>query len=276
MMKMNNFRFVYLLLSVALLILPASATPNSNVVFASQLIRSGNQSIARNGAGLDFEASSRAISYGNCSELYAVQPGDTLDAIAKVSATTTGFVLERNNLKNANDIFPGLVLCLENANNGSIPVTGGRSGVDVASVTTGQTVTIRGVNFPANATMNVYMFQLGVSNPNVASLGSFTTPSTGTFERSFQIPASLHSFRNLIIRLRNPDENISASATFINANVDRVTPTGCADYYTVQSGDVLSTIALDTKVTVERLIELNNLVDANLVFPGQLLCTALK
>ncbi len=124
--------------------------------------------------------------------------------------------------------------------------------------------------------MNVYMFQLGVSHPNVVSLGAFTTPSTGNFEHSFQIPSPLRSFRNLIIRFRNPDENLSASATFINAEVDRVTPSECAKYYTVQSGDVLGTIALDTNVTVERLIELNNLVDANVVFPGQLLCTALK
>jgi LysM repeat protein len=275
-MKKFTNQFAYLMLCAMLLVLPAGAAANTHTGFENNPAGSGNQSAVPQEAAPGFATGIRAIEYGNCSELYAVQPGDTLADIAKISATTTGFVLSRNGLKSANDIFPGLVLCLETANNGGIPVTGGRSGVDIAGVTTGQSVTVRGVDFPANTSMNVYMFQLGVSNPNVVSLGSFTTPPAGNFEHAFQIPAPLRSFRNLIIRFRNPDENLSASATFINADVDRVTPAQCAKYYTVQSGDVLGTIALDTNVTVERLTELNNLVNANVVFPGQLLCTALK
>jgi LysM repeat protein len=275
-MKTFTNRFAYLMLCAMLLVLPAGAAPDNRIGFETQGAGGGYQPARPKEAASSLGTSIRAIDYGNCSELYAVQPGDTLADIAKVSATTTGFVLSRNGLKSADDVFPGLVLCLETADNGGIPVTGERSGVDIASVTTGQSVTIRGVNFPGNTILNVYMFQLGVSNPNVVSLGSFTTPAEGNFEHAFQIPTPLSSFRNLIIRFRNPDENLSASATFINANVDRVTPGECAKYYTVQSGDVLSTIALDTRVTVERLIELNNLVNANVVFPGQLLCTALK
>ena len=86
----------------------------------------------------------------------------------------------------------------------------------------------------------------------------------------------MKQFRNLIIRFRNPDENISATATFINADVDRVTPAECAEYYIVRSGDVLSLIAQEVNVTVERLVSLNNLINASVVFPGQLLCIDLK
>lgn len=220
----------------------------------------------------------QAIDYGNCSLLYAVQPGDTLPEIAQISAATEDFVLSRNDLDSEDEIFPGLVLCLENGDRGVvIPPTGGeRSGVEVTGVSTDQTVTVRGINFPEGESMNVYMFQLGVGNPNIVSLGPVTIPSSGTFERNFQIPPVLRSFRNLIIRFRNPDENVSASTTFINANVDRVTPDECAEYYTVRSGDVLSVIAQEVNVSVERLIELNNLIDANEVFPGQMLCLALE
>jgi LysM repeat protein len=76
--------------------------------------------------------------------------------------------------------------------------------------------------------------------------------------------------------LKSLDETISATATFINANVDRVTPDECSEYYTVRSGDSLGLIAQEVNVSVERLIELNNLVNSNVVFPGQMLCLGLE
>lgn len=218
----------------------------------------------------------KAIQYGNCSHLYAVQPGDTLSEIAQVSATTEDFVLSRNELESEDDIYPGLVLCLETAdsgNGGIIPPTGEtRSGIEVTRVTNSRSVTVRGMNFPAGESMNVYMFRFGVGNPNVVQLGDLTIPSNGSFERSFQIPAGLQFYRHLIIRFRNPDENVSASATFINADVDRVTPDECAQYYTVRSGDILGVIAQEQNVSVDRLVEINNLIDPSVVFPGQMLC----
>lgn len=219
----------------------------------------------------------RAIDYGNCSLLYAIQPGDTLTEVARLAGTSEGTVLSLNGLDAGNELFPGLVVCLEKGGGGIIPPTGRtRSGVEVTDVSIDQSVSVRGVNFPEGASMNVYIFQQGVSNPNVVQLGTITVPAAGTFERSFRIPAELRSFRNLIIRFRNPDENVSASATFINASVSRVTPDECAGYYTVRSGDALGVVAQELNVPVTRLIELNNLVNANVVFPGQMLCTSLK
>lgn len=226
---------------------------------------------------LDFQYNVQAIEYGNCTFLYGVQPGDSLEEIAQITDTTVNFVLTQNDLDNEDDLFPGLVLCLETGENGFIiPPTGVRSGVEVTEVSSNQSVTVRGMNFPEGESVNVFMFQRGVSNPNIVRIGSITIPTDGTFERTFQIPAVLQTYRNLIIRFRNPDENVSASTTFFNANVDRVTPQECAEYYTVRSGDVLGVIALDVNVSVERLVEINNLVDANLVLPGQMLCIALQ
>lgn len=234
--------------------------------------------VARTGVSSDAQEKPLTINYSNCVQLYAVQPGDTLEDVARVSATTEEFVLSRNDLQGADDLYPGQVLCLEDGNgNGGIPVTGGkRSGVEVTGVSTDQAVTVRGINFPDGEGMNVYMFQQGVSNPTVVYLGAITIPSGGTFEREFEIPTELHSFRNLIIRFRNPDENISATATFINADVDRVTPDECAEYYIVRSGDILGSIAQEVNVSVDGLIALNNLINANIVFPGQMLCIDLE
>jgi LysM repeat protein len=220
----------------------------------------------------------RAIDYTNCAQLYAVQPGDTLADVARISATTEQFVLSRNDLSSADDIYPGLVLCLEDADNGGgiIPPTGGRSGLEVTNVSPGESVAVQGTNFREGATVNVYMFEFGVQNPNVVSLGSLTVPAGGMFERTLIIPASLQSVRNVTIRFRNADENVAASTTFVNANVDRVAPDECADYYTVRSGDVLGIIAQEVNVPVQRLIDLNNLIDPNVIYPGQLLCTKLK
>ena len=124
--------------------------------------------------------------------------------------------------------------------------------------------------------MNMYMFQLGVGNPNVINLETFTIPSGGDFEQEFEIPEALHSFRNLIIRFRNPDENVSASASLMNAIVERITPEECVEYYTVMSGDVLSVVAQEVEVSVEQLVSINNLIDANVLFPGQMLCIELE
>lgn len=225
---------------------------------------------------MEFQNNIQAIEYGNCSFLYAVQTGDTLVEIARIAGTTQNFVRAQNDLDSENDLFPGLVLCLETGENGFIPPTGGRSGVEVTNVSTNQRVTVRGMNFPAGESVNVFIFRRGTGSPNVVDLGTITIPADGTFERSFQIPTILRSYRNLIIRFRNPDENVSASATFINANVDRITSDECAEYYTVRSGDILGLIAQEINVSVERLIEINNLIDANLVLPGQMLCTRVE
>jgi LysM repeat protein len=275
-------RLVTLFLCAVLLILPACAgaagmpaVKNESGMAAEASLAMSRTQLHRDASSLnDFQERALLINYNNCAQLYAVQPGDSLEEIARVSATTEDFVLSRNDI-DEDDIFPGLVLCLEDAEGVVIPPTGGeRSGVEVTEVTEDQTVTVRGENFPDNTDLNVYMFQQGVGEPNVVYLGEFSTPPGGTFEREFRIPNELRAFRNLIIRFRNPDENLSASATFINADVDRVTPQECAQYYTVRSGDSLGLIAQEVDVTVTRLIQLNNLIDANEVFPGQMLCLA--
>jgi len=225
---------------------------------------------------LEIQTSVQAIDYGNCSFLYAVQPGDSLAEIARIAGTTQNFVRTQNDLDDDDDLFPGLVLCLETGDNGFIPPTGGRSSVEVTGVSTDRTVSVRGMNFPGGESVNVFIFQRGVENPNVVRLGSITIPADGSFERSFQIPTVLQAYRNLIIRFRNPDENVSASSTFINANIDRITPEECTSYYTVRSGDVLGVIAQELNVSVTRLVEINNLIDANLVLPGQMLCTRVE
>lgn len=215
------------------------------------------------------------IDYRNCSLLYAVQPTDDLEEIADFVSTSEKVLLTWNNLESADEIFTGMVLCLKNTRIG-YPIPNDRSGVEVIDVSPDQAVTVRGLNFPAGASLNVYIFQRGVSNPNVVQLESIIIPVSGGFLRSFDIPDDLRSFRNLIIRFRNPDENISASATFVNADVERITPEDCSEYYTVRSGDFLSFIAQEFNVSIERLVEINNLVDANLVLPGQMLCTELE
>lgn len=215
------------------------------------------------------------IDYRNCSLLYAVQPADDLEEIADFVGISEKVLLSRNNLDSDDEIFTGMVLCLENSRI-EFPITNDRSGVEVIDVSTDQAITVRGLNFPAGENLNVYIFQRGVGNPDVVQLNSITIPASGEFERSFDIPDDLRSFRNLIIRFRNPDENISASATFVNADVERITPEDCSEYYTVRSGDFLSFIAQEFNVSIERLVEINNLVDANLVLPGQMLCTELE
>lgn len=282
-MKLTSTKSIFILVCAAVLMIQACAPISGGVSVASinHTLHPKNlqtRLIQQTGVTSDVQEAPLAINYNNCAQLYAVQPGDTLQDVARRSATTEDFVLSRNDLESGDDLYPGLVLCLEDGTgNGGIPVTGGeRSGVEVTAVSTDETVTVRGINFPAGESVNVYIFQQGAGDPSIAYLGAMTIPSGGTFEREFEIPDELRSFRDLIIRFRNPNENISASATFINADVDRVTPDECAEYYTVRSGDILSSIAQEVNVSVGRLVSLNNLISTNVVFPGQMLCIDLN
>ena len=46
---------------------------------------------------------------------------------------------------------------------------------------------------------------------------------------------------------------------------------GKEEYYTVKSGDALSTIAQKYGTTVAQLVKWNNIKDPNLIYPGQTL-----
>lgn len=61
-----------------------------------------------------------------------------------------------------------------------------------------------------------------------------------------------------------------------NGGVVVIPPTnggnGCALWYTVKRGDTLGTIAARYHVTVAQIVKLNNIKNANLIYPGQRLC----
>ena len=66
-----------------------------------------------------------------------------------------------------------------------------------------------------------------------------------------------------------PDERINVP---INGNTQNVEESAVGHrFYTVQSGDTLSELALRFGTTVSEIAELNNIQNVNLIFTGELL-----
>lgn len=67
--------------------------------------------------------------------------------------------------------------------------------------------------------------------------------------------------------IKNP--NLIYPGQVLTINTGSGTNTSSNTYYTVKSGDTLSEIAEKYNTSVRRLVELNNIKNANLIYPGQ-------
>lgn len=67
--------------------------------------------------------------------------------------------------------------------------------------------------------------------------------------------------------IKNP--NLIYPGQVLTINTGSGTSTSTNAYYTVKSGDTLSEIAEKYNTSVRRLVELNNIKNANLIYPGQ-------
>ena len=97
-----------------------------------------------------------------------------------------------------------------------IKVTGGSSGegssedysgypfIEILKVAKDQTVTIKGLNFPAQDQFNVAMNYYGTNGVNGIYVASVLTGEGGEFTDTFQIPAALQGQATLAIRLESP------------------------------------------------------------------------
>lgn len=164
---------------------------------------------------------------------YTVQRGDTLSAIAQRYRTTVQELASINNIANPNLIYPGQVLrILTNSTvNGS--ETRGTGSI---------TYTVR-----RGDTLSQIAQAYGVTVAHIVEINNIQNP-------------------NLIYpgqKLRITESN----NTTLNQTVDQSTNTRYT--YIVRRGDTLSQIARIYGVSVAYLANVNNIVNPNLIFPGQ-------
>ena len=86
----------------------------------------------------------------------------------------------------------------------------------IAAVVQGKTVTIKGVNFPANDNFDVLMGAFGTKGLDGINVGSTKSGAGGDLSATYNIPASLAASTLIAIRLQSPTSGYFAYNWFFN------------------------------------------------------------
>ena len=162
----------------------------------------------------------------NCTQYYVVQRGDYLVKIARMFNTTWQYLAQINHLQNPRLLYAGNILCVRTSS-AVIPNTGGNPSasvptISITNVVINQSVKINGTNFPPNETFNVLMGPLSTQAINGIHVATITTPQSGHFTATFNIPNSLQGDNQIAIRLQSPTSSFSSYNWFYNTTT---TPT---------------------------------------------------
>ena len=163
---------------------------------------------------------------------YTVQEGDTLTSIAQKYDTTVHEITVTNSIANPNLIYVGEVLKIYPGNRSIIK----RKKVFTTTyiVQSGDTLTSIAIKF--DTTVQAIAELNDLQNPNLIYVGEILKIPTNS-RGNLSAPSSRHYIKT----------------------------------YIVQSGDTLTSIAKKFNTTVERIALLNNIINPNLIYPGQIL-----
>lgn len=176
----------------------------------------------------------RQESHNNKVIYYTVQSGDTLSSIATRYGVTVENLASINGLSNPNLIYPGEVLKIYPRKNRNIV---NRHKMEFSStyiVRLGDTLSFIARRF--NTTVNDLVELNNIVNPNLIYPGEI-----------LKIPTVV-----------NEDSKSSSARQYTKT-------------YIVQRGDTLTSISRKFDISVDRLAEINNIQDINLIYPGQVL-----
>ena len=170
------------------------------------------------------------------SRRYVVKRGDTLSEIALNYGTTVNAIVTANNIKNPNLIYVGQVL--------QIPTTSlGVSSSVSYTVKRGDTLSKIALNY--GTTVNAIVTTNGIKNPNLIYAGEI-----------LRIPV-------------NSSTRMIQTLSIDTSEVNQMEHDCGHCIYTVENGDTLSQIALQHNVSVDEIVELNQLKNRNLIYVGQ-------
>jgi lysozyme len=206
-----------------------------------------------------------------CGTTYTVQSGDTLSGIAVLCGVPLATLEQANpQISDFNLIIPGELI---NIPQGVIPITGAQAAIAISPLNggPGTLLTVTGSNFLPNVAVTITAAQQGASKSTSIST---TTDLNGNFTSSLAIPndAAAGSLWTITASAA------SGSSPSASVNFQVIKPAPVTGYYTVQSGDTLSGIALQFNTTVTALLlanpDLDNstaiTVGEQLAIPGSL------
>jgi LysM repeat protein len=172
---------------------------------------------------------------------HVVRPGETLFTIARQYGLTVQQIAAANGITNPDRIYAGQVLV----------IPGGEGSEGTSGGTTSYTVvpgdTLSGIARRFGTTVATLAQLNGLTNVDVLYIGQvLVIPSQG----GQPVPTSVVAPTTAPQPTTPPVQNVT---------------------YTVQRGDTLSQIALRFGTTYQAIMQLNNLANPNLIFPGQVL-----
>lgn len=178
-------------------------------------------------------------------QIYVVQSGDTLAAIASRYGVTADALIAANGLAGANSIAVGQQLTIP-----SDAAAAGDAGADVAAAAGGDSST----SYTLQRGDSLYRLSLifGVDVDDILAANDLANPNA--------------IYPGLTLRIPDP-EGASAVAEVRGATGSDTT----GGTYTVTWGDTLAKIALSHNTTVDGLVAANGLASPDTIYPGQLL-----
>lgn len=183
-------------------------------------------------------------------QVYTVQRGDTLAAIANRYSTDIANLIAANNLVNPDILEVGQQLVIPSLQ---------------AAQPVEQPVT-EVVNQPRRESINTYTLQRGDSLYRV-SLIFGTTVDTLIAANNLASPNSIYP--GLVLRIPTREGQVVAESAPQESEENTIAKTQRT--YTVRAGDTLARIAVAHDVTVDGLVAANGIVAADRIYPGQML-----
>ena len=215
---------------------------------------------------------------------YTVESGDTLTGIAEEYGVTIAELQAWNNISNPNNIYVGEVLKIytngsgDSGNGGSISYTV-QSGDTLSGIALKFGVTIQELQ-QWNDIVNIndiYVGQILIiyTNGNTSAGGTgvvvYVIKSGDTLsEIAEEYDVSVEELVEWN-NISNPNDIYAGEILKIYTNGSDDSGNGGSISYTVQSGDTLSTIAEEYGVTVEELVEWNNISNPDDIYVGEVL-----
>ncbi|MFD1317041.1 LysM peptidoglycan-binding domain-containing protein [Loigolactobacillus zhaoyuanensis] len=221
---------------------------------------------------------------------YTVQGGDTLSSIANKFATTTANLASQNHLSNPNLIYVGQVLNVakaasSNSNSGASTSNSSqyytvKSGDTLSAIarTYGTTAaSLASKNNLSNANVIYVGQKLVVASATTSTPTNTNTSGTYTVKSGDSLSSIARTYGTSAAALASKNNLSNANLIYIgqklivSASTASTTQTSqnSSGYYTVKSGDSLSSIAKTYGTSAATLASNNNISNANLIYVGQ-------
>ncbi|WP_162257461.1 LysM peptidoglycan-binding domain-containing protein, partial [Weissella halotolerans] len=178
---------------------------------------------------------------------YTIKRGDTLSSIARQHSVSVQALAAANQLSNPNMIFAGQQLSLTgNVQNQT---------KQVSQKQTGSTHTIQ-----PGETLSRIAREYGVSVQELVALNHLSNPSMIYAGEELTVKGQAGSVAQPEVQSAKPAAPVTQSSQQVDVN---------ASTHTIKAGDTLSSIARQYGTTVDKLVALNQLNNAGMIFVGE-------